>query len=165
MRQPKAEDEPASDPVALRLTRCVVSTGRIDAVIHLTYEQRARSRLRARLDDGREVGILLARGECASSDNLLASEDGTVVEVRAADEPVSTARCDDPTLLARAAYHLGNRHVALEIRPGRLRWLHDHVLDGMVKGLGLDVVSELAPFEPEPGAYGGFAGHGHDHAH
>jgi urease accessory protein len=157
------------EPVAIRLTRRIAAAERIDAVLHLTCEQRARSRLRARLDDGREVGILLARGECVSSRDLLASEDGTVVEVRAADEPVSTARCDDPSLIARAAYHLGNRHVALEIRPGRLRWLRDHVLDAMVQGLGLAVVSEQAPFEPEPGAYGAVAGHGggpgHGHAH
>jgi urease accessory protein len=149
----------------MRLTRRIATAERVDAVLHLTCDQRARSRLRARLDDGREVGVLLARGESLFNRDLLASEDGTVVEVRAADEPVSTARCDDPTLMARAAYHLGNRHVALEIRPGRLRWLQDHVLDAMVQGLGLEVVSEQAPFEPEPGAYGGVAGHGAGHGH
>jgi urease accessory protein len=163
LRQPTAEAEVAVEPVAIRLTRRIASAERIDAILHLTCEQRARSRLRARLDDGREVGILLARGECVSSHDLLGSEDGTVVEVRAADEPVSTARSEDPTLIARAAYHLGNRHVSLEIRPGRLRWLRDHVLDGMIEGLGLEVVREHAPFEPEPGAYGGSAGHGHAH--
>jgi urease accessory protein len=72
-------------------------------------------------------------------------------------------------LLARACYHLGNRHVALQIEPGRLCWLRDHVLDAMVVGLGLRVTQIDAPFEPEPGAYGGGQGHGHargpDHAH
>jgi urease accessory protein len=68
---------------------------------------------------------------------------------------VSIARTDDALLLARAAYHLGNRHVALQIGPGWLRYLHDRVLDGMVRELGLTVAGEQAPFEPEAGAYGG----------
>ena len=63
-------------------------------------------------------------------------------------------RCDDPQLLARAAYHLGNRHVPLQIANGLLRYQHDHVLDEMLRGLNLDVQIEQAPFEPEPGAYG-----------
>jgi urease accessory protein len=81
----------------------------------------------------------------------------------AAPETVSVARSDNPRLLARAAYHLGNRHVALEIGPGWLRYGHDHVLDQMLSGLGLDLSVECAPFEPEAGAYHGSAGH-HDHA-
>ena len=68
----------------------------------------------------------------------------------------------DPWSLARAAYHLGNRHVALQVGSGWLRYLHDHVLDDMVRGLGFEVVVEEAPFEPEAGAYGG---HGHSHSH
>ena len=82
------------------------------------------------------------------------------VLVKAAREPVSTVLSLDPQLLARACYHLGNRHVALQIEPGRLRYLQDHVLDEMVRGLGLEVIVEEAPFEPESGAYGGPA-----HAH
>jgi urease accessory protein len=132
--------------------------------LSLTYEQRSRSRLRARLEDGREVGILLPRGETLIHGELLADERGELIRIRAAAEEVSCARTDDPLLLARAAYHLGNRHVALQIAPGRLCWLHDHVLDAMVRGLGLSVSVERMPFEPEAGAYGGAAmvqGHGH----
>jgi urease accessory protein len=77
-----------------------------------------------------------------------------VVRVEAASERVSTVRSDDPLRLSRACYHLGNRHVALQIEPGRLRYLHDRVLDDMVRSLGLEVDTEDAPFEPEPGAYG-----------
>ncbi len=133
-------------------------------MLSLTYEQRSRSRLRAQLDDGREVGILLPRGETLCDGDLLSGEQGEVIQIRAAVEPVSCVEVDDPLLLTRAAYHLGNRHVALQIEPGRLCWLHDHVLDAMVRGLGLTVTAERAPFEPEAGAYGGAAiGHGHRH--
>ena len=86
-----------------------------------------------------------------------------VVVVRAAAEPVSEVCCGDPLLFARACYHLGNRHVPLQIDDGRLRYQHDHVLDDMLRGLGLQVGFAEAPFEPEPGAYGGSA-HGHAHA-
>ncbi len=136
--------------------------------LSLTYAQRSRSRLRAQLDDGREVGILLPRGETLRDGDLLTDERGELVRIQAAEEAVSCTSTDDPLLLARAAYHLGNRHVALQIGVGRLCWLHDHVLDAMVRGLGLSVSAERIPFEPEAGAYGGAAmaqGHGHAHGH
>ena len=175
---------PRSDgDLTLRLTRRLTEAEPVSAVLSLTYEQRSRSRLRARLDDGRAVGVLLPRGgEPLRDGDLLRDEQDSevqdrpvpsrempsvVVQVRAAPEPVSTAEADDPLLLARAAYHLGNRHVALQIEPGRLRWLQDHVLDAMVRGLGLTVTLEDAPFEPEPGAYAGGqhgqGGIGHEH--
>jgi len=141
--------------VALRLTERLLESAPTRDRLSLTYEQRSRSRLRARLDDGREVGVLLPRGgETLRDGDLLSDGQGRVVQVRAAPERVSSASSADPVLLARAAYHLGNRHVAVQIVPGRLYWLRDHVLDAMVCGLGLAVVAEEAPFEPEPGAYG-----------
>ncbi|WP_284954279.1 urease accessory protein UreE, partial [Enterobacter cloacae] len=70
--------------------------------------------------------------------DLLCNEDGSeVIEVIAAPESVSVVRCDDPFLLARACYHLGNRHVPLQIMPGELRYHHDHVLDDMLRQFGL----------------------------
>jgi urease accessory protein len=166
----------AENDLALRLTRRLAGSAapgpqpRPGAVLPLTYAQRSRARLRAHLDDGRAVGVLLPRGgEPLRDGELLGDGEGVVVQVRSAPEPVSTAETADPVLLARAAYHLGNRHVALQIAPRRLRWLQDHVLDAMVRGLGLTVIAGEAPFDPEPGAYGG-AGHAHDgaghgHAH
>jgi urease accessory protein len=155
-----------SDVELLRLTSRLHRAERIDARVSLSYEQRQRSRLRVRLDDGREAGILLDRREPLRDGDLLGADSGAVVQIRAAPEPLSVAVSDNSLLLARACYHLGNRHVALQIAPGRLCWLHDHVLDAMVRGLGLEVSSELAPFEPEPGAYGGHADAlGHSHAH
>ena len=134
------------------------------ATLTLPFELRQKSRLRTRLDSGEEVGLFLPRGTVLRHGDRLRATDGRVVEVRAAPETVSTARAADSLLLARAAYHLGNRHVALQIGSGWLRYLHDHVLDGMARELGLTVLCEQAPFEPEAGAYGG-GGHHHGHDH
>jgi urease accessory protein len=131
----------------------------------LPFELRQKSRLRARLASGLEVGLFLERGIVLRGGDLLLADDGTVVGVVAALETVSTVRDSDATRLARAGYHLGNRHVPVEIGSGWLRYGHDHVLDDMVRGLGLSVVVEQAPFEPEAGAYGHSHSHGHDHAH
>lgn len=131
------------------------------ATLTLGYEARRRSRLRVRLDDGREAALLLPRGTQLRGGDRLRADDGSVIEVRAAPEAVSVACSPDPLRLARACYHLGNRHVALEIGAGCVRYLHDHVLDAMVAGLGLRVAAETAPFEPEPGAFGGGHPHGH----
>ncbi|HEX4023952.1 MAG TPA: urease accessory protein UreE [Steroidobacteraceae bacterium] len=135
------------------------------AQLVLPFELRSRSRLRARLRSGEEVGIVLARGQILRGGDLLRASDGRVVQVVAAAEAVSTARSGDGCLLARAAYHLGNRHVALQLGAGWLRYSHDHVLDAMVRGLGLDLSVEQAPFEPEAGAYHAAGAHGHPGAH
>lgn len=148
----------------IRLTETIPQADRIDGRLTLPLESRTRSRLRVALDDGREAGLFLPRGISLRHGDLLRSEEGLVVQVQAAPETLSRACCDDTLLLARACYHLGNRHVALQIEPGRLSYLHDHVLDAMVTGLGLSVTVEQAPFEPEAGAYGGH-GHAHGHVH
>lgn len=135
------------------------------ASVTLRWDQRARSRLRARLDDGREAGVFLSRGQCLQHGDRLRSDSGLIVLVRAASEQVSTVRCDDPLLLARAAYHLGNRHVAVQIGPRLLRYLHDPVLDEMLGRLGVAAQIEEISFEPEPGAYRDTHGHAHRHGH
>lgn len=131
----------------------------------LPFELRQRSRLRSQLASGKEVGLFLERGIVLRGGDRLVAEDGTIIEVVAALETVSTVRERDPMKLARAAYHLGNRHVPVELGPGWLRYGHDHVLDDMVRGLGFKVEVEQAPFEPEAGAYGHSHTHGHSHAH
>jgi urease accessory protein len=132
--------------------------------VTLTFDMRRKSRLRARLHDGSEVALVLPRGTVLRHGDRLAADDGSIVEVRAADELVSTAVTRDPVLLARAAYHLGNRHVPLQIGSGLLRFEHDHVLDDLARSLGLEVVVESVPFEPEQGSYGGGHAHGsHEH--
>jgi urease accessory protein len=136
-----------------------------EQVLTLPFELRQKSRLRATLNDGTEVGLMLPRGHLLRGGDCLRAEDGSVVRVEAAEEQVSTVRHADPLMIARACYHLGNRHVPLQIGEGWVRYQHDHVLDDMVRGLGLDVAFESAPFEPEGGAYGGGHGHHHEHSH
>lgn len=133
--------------------------------VALPFELRCRSRLRTRLASGEDAGLFLARGTVLRAGDRLQANDGRVVEVVAALEAVAEVRSDDALLLARAAYHLGNRHVAVELRPGLVRFARDHVLAEMVRGLGLAVVEAEAPFEPESGAYGGHGGHAHPHGH
>jgi urease accessory protein len=138
-----------------------------DARLVLPFEMRSRSRFRARLVGGEEVGVILARGQILRGGDQLLAPDGRVIEIDAALETVSTVRSADPRWLARAAYHLGNRHVALQIGEGWLRYRHDHVLDQMLHGLGLAVTVEQASFEPEAGAYhtGGDSAHNHSAIH
>lgn len=135
----------------------------------LPYDQRQRSRQRVVLDSGREAGLFLPPGTMLRPGELLRADSGAVILVRAAPELVTTARTSDPLRLARACYHLGNRHVPVQVGPGWVRYIHDHVLDQMVVQLGLKIYGERAVFEPEAGAYSG-AGHGaqaraHHHAH
>jgi urease accessory protein len=120
----------------------------------LPFEQRQKARQRVRLAGGLDVGLQLPRGTILRGGDRLRAADGTVLEIVAAREPVSTVWCRDLRRLAQVAYHLGNRHVALEIGAGWVRYLADHVLDAMVAQLGLAVVHHDEPFEPEAGAYG-----------
>lgn len=128
--------------------------------VTLPYEQRVISRQKVTLDDGTEAGLFLPRGTVLQDGDHLQAETGELVKVQLAKEKVSTLYCRDPLLLARACYHLGNRHVSLQIEQDMLRYQHEPVLDEMLKGLGLQVVLEEADFVPEPGAYGGGHRHG-----
>lgn len=131
----------------------------------LPFELRCKTRLRTRLENGEEIGLFLVRGEILRAGDKLLGNDGRVVEVVAAPEVVMEARASDPVLLAKATYHLGNRHVPVQVSEGLLRFGRDHVLGEMVRGLGLVVTETEAAFEPESGAYGGHVGHAHPHGH
>lgn len=135
--------------------------------ITLSFDDRRKTRQRLSLPGGGEMGLALPWGSVLDDGARLGCEDGAVVLVRAAAEPLSEAATADPWLLARVAYHLGNRHVALAILPGRVRYQHDHVLDDMVRGLGVAVGFVTEAFQPEPGAYsrGHSPSHSHDHHH
>jgi urease accessory protein len=132
--------------------------------LSLPIDLRTRSRLKVTLDDGRAAGLFLPRGQILRGGDLLLGSDGLVIRIEAAAETVSTVHCDDALALARACYHLGNRHVPLQINADWVRYQHDHVLDDMVRGLGLAVTVTSAPFEPEAGAYSS-ASHAHSHHH
>jgi urease accessory protein len=145
----------------LTITSKLIEQRTANAQLTLPFELRSKSRLRTVLSTGEEAGVVLERGSVLRGGDLLLADDGRVIEIVAAAEQVSTVRASDAWSLARAAYHLGNRHVALQVGPDWLRYLHDHVLDEMVRGLGFTVILEEAPFEPEAGAYGA---HGHSHS-
>lgn len=147
----------------IKFTEVLDHVHKSQGILSLPFEKRQKSRLLCELEDGTEAGLMLPRGTVLRGGNGLISEDGMIVEVRAAVEKTSYITSRNTLLLKRAAYHLGNRHVPLEISEKGLRYLHDHVLDEMVKQLGLKVVTQYAPFEPESGAYGG--GHHHHHEH
>lgn len=138
----------------------IPSQATCDAELVLPFELRQKSRLRTTVESGEEIGLFLERGTILHDGDYLQADDGRVVRVRAADEDLVEVRCTDPDSLARAAYHLGNRHAPVEVGAGWLRLAADDVLAGMLRGLGATVTPIRAPFEPEPGAYA--AGH---HAH
>jgi urease accessory protein len=119
----------------------------------LTFELRQKARLKTQLDNGQDVGLFLPRGIILRSGDMVQAETGETVRIIAADEAVSTLKSDDPLLLSRCCYHLGNRHVPIEIQTTFTRYLQDHVLDKMVVAFGVDLSHELVPFEPESGAY------------
>lgn len=139
--------------------------GRPAVRLILPFEQRQRSRLLAVMDSGEEVGLMLPRGTVLRGGDRLQVSDGRLVEVVAAPEQVSIVRGADTRTLARAAYHLGNRHVAVQITTDSLRFLRDHVLDDMLRGLGLRVEADVLPFEPEAGAYSQSHAHDPEHSH
>lgn len=149
----------------LRIERRAPEGAAASERLELSFELRCKSRLLTHLEGGEEVGLFLERGTVLRAGDRLLGEDGRVVEVAAAAEAVTEARADNPVLLAKAAYHLGNRHVPVEVGPGCLRFGRDHVLGEMVRGLGLAVTELEATFEPESGAYGGHGGHAHPHGH
>ena len=130
------------------------------ATLTLPFELRRRSRLLVRLDDGEEAGLFLERGTVLRAGDELLAADGRIVRVEAAAERVYRVDATPACPLARAAYHLGNRHIPLELARDTLKLEYDPVLRDMLLGLGAAVVEENAPFHPEAGAYGG--GHRHN---
>lgn len=133
----------------------------------LAADQRASLRGQRRSACGRSVLLQLPRGAALQPGELLRSDDGrTLVRVDAAPEPVMRVRAADSLGLLQAAYHLGNRHVAMELHPDQLVLLQDSVLADLLRQRGLQVECLTAPFCPEAGAYEGYGhGHGHGHAH
>ncbi|GIX21870.1 MAG: urease accessory protein UreE [Gammaproteobacteria bacterium] len=145
------------------LTRLERGAAAAHTTLTLAQAERARSRGRVRLDDGRSAMLHLPRGTLLRDGDVLGSDDGLRVRVVAAAEAVSTVPAADAEQLARLAYHLGNRHVPLQIGAGWLRYAADDVLDDMVRRLGGDPRREQAPFEPESGPWSAAAGrHEHD---
>ena len=138
--------------------------------IELDWDLRQKSRFESTDSSGRTIGIFLPRGSVVRGGDVLVAEDGSLVRVIAAPQAVLViTHCTQhgtPFDLTRAAYHLGNRHVPIELRPDRLQIEPDHVLAEMLRSMHLIVHETQAPFEPEAGAYGAHSAHGaHGHSH
>nr|WP_140633123.1 urease accessory protein UreE [Methylibium rhizosphaerae] len=138
------------------------------ATVVLDWDVRQKSRFDAVDSTGRPLGVFLPRGAVVRGGDVLVVDDGSLVRVEAAAQPVLVVRhCAEhgsPFDLLRAAYHLGNRHVQLELQSDHLKLEPDHVLADMLRQMHLIVSEAQAPFEPESGAYAA-GGHGHDHHH
>ena len=139
------------------------------ASVSLDWDKRSRSRFAVTDTHGRELAVFLARGTVVRGGDVLVAEDGSLVRVLAKEQPVLVVRRrpehGGTADLLRAAYHLGNRHIALELQAECLQLEPDHVLAELLRRMHLLVSEELAPFEPESGAYADEHTHRHAHAH
>ncbi len=139
------------------------------ATVELDWDVRQKSRFDAHDSQGRHLGVFLARGTVVRGGDVLVAEDGSLVRVVAAPQPVLViTHCKEhgtPFDLTRAAYHLGNRHVPIELQPDHLKIEPDHVLADMLRAMHLIVNEAALPFEPEGGAYAAQGSHAHGHAH
>ncbi|CAN5148675.1 urease accessory protein UreE [soil metagenome] len=147
----------------LTLNTKIATAEKIDGELTLPFELREKSRQRATLASGEEVAVFTVRGTVLRNGDLYQGDDGRVVKIVAAKEATYRVDCATPRELLRCAFHLGNRHTQAQVdgdaSSGFLRIRKDTVLKEMLEGLGATVTEELAPFEPESGAYGG----GHHH--
>ncbi|GFE68822.1 urease accessory protein UreE [Chroococcus sp. FPU101] len=138
----------------LIFTQCLShSVKAILFTLPLSSEERLKSRHRFESDNGQTLFINLKRGTILQDGDILQAETGECLQIIAKPEPVLTITASDPHLLLRAAYHLGNRHVRVEITPNYLRLAPDLVLQQMLEQLGVAIKAEIQPFQPEIGAY------------
>lgn len=139
------------------------------STVELDWDVRQKSRFDCTDSQGRHLGVFLPRGTAVRGGDVLVAEDGSMVRVVAAPQPVLViTHCKEhgtPFDLTRAAYHLGNRHVHIELKPDHLKIEPDHVLADMLRTMHLIVHQTEAAFEPEGGAYGPQSGHAHGHGH
>jgi urease accessory protein len=139
------------------------------AEVALGWDTRQKSRFDAIDSTGRALGVFLPRGSSVRGGDVLVAVDGSLIRVQAAPQAVMIVEANPthgtPFDLTRAAYHLGNRHVQLELQPDHLKLEPDHVLAEMLAQIGLSVREATAPFEPESGAYAAQAGHSHGYGH
>ena len=146
----------------MHLTERITASNHIDDYLELPFDLRQKSRLRVVLQSGTEAALFLDRGIILRGGDLLRAEHGSVIQIVAADEPVYEVTAPTLQALMCAAYHLGNRHVPLQVGASWLKLEQDYVLKDMLLGLGMHVTEMRAPFEPEAGAYGGGHRHGHE---
>lgn len=152
----------------LRATKIVpagIWHGKPADIVRLDYDRRTRRRISLTGAGGLSFLLDLANAPVLRAGDALRLEDGRLVAVEAAPERLLEITCRDERALARVAWHLGNRHLAAEIGARVIHIRHDHVIADMVRGLGAEVHNVERPFNPEGGAYGQGAVHGHSHHH
>ena len=137
------------------------ATTEVDRVL-IDFDRRHRRRILLRTESGNEVMLDLAQAVRLHHGDGLVLDDGGVVRVCARPEPLLEIHAHDAAEMVRIAWHLGNRHLPVQLIGERIRIRADHVIAEMVRGLGGHVAEIEAPFDPEAGAYGGQ--HGHHHA-
>ncbi len=141
------------------------------STLELDWDTRQKSRFDAVDSGGRAIAVFLPRGRIVRGGDVLVAEDGSLIRILARPQPLLVVRArrgGTPLDLLRAAYHLGNRHVPLQVGADRLQLEPDHVLAGMLQRMGLQVDEEAAAFEPEAGAYDTASSRAqgpHDHVH
>ena len=152
-------------PRVIKVAAVGSAEGRVVDTVILDLERR-------RVPRGAVTGVKGTRCELDLGDpvalrmgDLLVLDDGNLVEVVAEAEPLIEARAKDLTALARLAWHLGDRHVPVQLFANRLRARRDPAIEALLARLGAKVVAIEAPFDPEGGAYVATAGHGHAHGH
>ncbi len=145
----------------LKVVEYVHDVGGLSAhdTLTLDYDDRKRGRFKSVTDSGQEIGVFLDRGKVLRQGQVLKTECGKIIVIIAKPEMVTTAKCDDSLVFAKCCYHLGNRHVPLQIGDCWLCFKPDHVLEEMVHLLGMKIEQHSLPFDPESGAYKG----GHHH--
>jgi len=140
-------------------------------VVVLDFDHRHRRRLRMQGEGGLDFLLDLPEAIAIRDGDGLLLEDGRIVAVKASDEPLVEVRAKDGGHLVRLAWHLGNRHLPVQVEADRLFIREDHVIEAMLRSLGATVTRIEAPFDPEGGAYGHGHHHhdddddGHDHGH
>ncbi|MGV0026951.1 urease accessory protein UreE [Phormidesmis priestleyi] len=149
----------STSDATLTFTQRIHHHGAVHHRLSLTAEERSRSRHLFQTDEGQAVYLNLPRGTTLKNGDRLQSDSGEVAEICAKPEPVITVTAKTPTDLLQAAYHLGNRHVAIEITETYLRLSPDSVLQDLLHHRGLQVIEEIASFQPEIGAYGSHSHH------
>lgn len=133
-----------------------------DDSVTLDYDDRKRGRFKSVTDSGEEIGFFLDRGKVLQQGQALKTECGKTILIIAKPELLTVAKCDDWLVFAKCCYHLGNRHVPIQVGERCLRFKPDHVLEDMVHLHGMETSQKECPFNPESGAYKGGGHHHHD---
>ncbi len=150
-----------SEPLVLEVYERLDHAHSVDDAIILDYAMREKGRFKVQSQQGNEIRIFLERGKTLTVGEYLKTACGKIIEIMGAQEEVVEARCSDWLSFAKACYHLGNRHVKIQIDECCLRIKPDYVLEEILQQLGLTLTKSNAIFIPESGAYTG----GHQHHH